>query len=191
MLNITDTARDALLTNALNSASRQIDQMCGRRFYLDTETSQRIYSPLKREHWYVDGGGIMLDDIGSVTGLIFEEGYQGYTGAPTGTWTDISNDFVLMPDNALAIGQPITAARRAIGVIQDPYILLRVTALWGWPYVPDDIIQAAYIQAARLYRRKDSPEGILGSSEWGAARVSRVDPDVQALTDPYRRGGFA
>lgn len=191
MLNIADTARDTLLTNALTSASRQIDRLCGRRFYADGSTSQRIYSPMRREHWYVDGGGLMVDDISTATGLIIEEGYQGYTGSPVGTWTDMSNDFVLMPDNAFALGFPVTAMRRAIGIIQDPYILVRVTANWGWPAVPDEINMAAEIQAARLYRRKDSPEGVLGNAEWGGIRVSRIDPDVQALVAPYVKGGFA
>jgi hypothetical protein len=39
--------------------------------------------------------------------------------------------------------------------------------------------------AARFYRRKDSPQGVLGNAEWGFARVSRVDPDVEALISPF------
>lgn len=195
MLSITDSARDTLLTNALTSASRQIDRLCGRRFYLDASVSQRKYSPMRREHWFVDGGGIMVDDIGSTAGLIIEEGYDNYNNSLNGTWTDITKDFQLMPDNALSASDgnpwPATALRRAIGIIQDPYILLRVTARWGWPAVPDEVNLAAEIQAARLYRRKDSPEGVLGNAEWGAVRVSRIDPDVQAMLDPYRKGGFA
>lgn len=191
MLSITDTTRDALLTLNLSAASRLIDAATSRRFYADTVVSQRLYTPERREAWYVSGGSIIVDDISSTTGLIIEEGYNGYTGVPTGTYTDISNDFVLQPDNALALGRPITALRRAIGVIMDPYILLRVTALWGWPAVPDEINMAALIQAARLYRRKDSPEGVLGNSEWGSMRVSRVDPDVAALIAPYVTSGFA
>jgi hypothetical protein len=62
---------------------------------------------------------------------------------------------------------------------------VRVTARWGWPSVPDGVAQAAALLAARLYRRKDSPEGVLGSSEWGAVRVARFDPDVEGLIAPY------
>ena len=191
LLSITDTNRDALLTMALTSASRQIEKLTSRRFYLDQVVSDRYYTPDRREAWYVSGGSIQVDDIGSTTGLVVAEGYTPWNGVGATTFTPVTNDITLMPDNALAIGRPITALRRAIGTIVDPYIQLRVTALWGWPQVPDEVVQATYIQAMRLYRRKDSPEGVLGNSEWGALRVSRVDPDVQALLDPFRVAGFA
>lgn len=191
MLGISDTARDTLITNALTSASRAIDRRTGRRFYADGVTSQRIYRPERREAWYVSGGMVIVDDISTTTGLIIEEGYQGYTGSPVGTFTDISNDFVLSPENALALGFPITGLQRAIGVIQDPYILLRVTANWGWPAVPDEINLAAELLAERLYRRKDSPEGFVGTSEWGARNVVRIDPDVEMMIGPYMRAGWA
>lgn len=191
MLSINDTARDNLLTLTLTSASRQIDRMCSRRFYLDAAETSRLYTPDRREAWYVSGGSIQVDDFGSTTNLKIEEGFTSWNGIGATSFTDITNDYTLMPDNALALGFPITAVRRAIGTIVDPYIQLRVTAQWGWPYVPDDIIQATYIQAARLYRRKDSPEGVLGNSEWGTVRVARIDPDVDALIGPYRKAGFA
>lgn len=190
LFGITDTLRDPLLQMALSSASRQIDRLTGRRFYLDQLTSMRVYTPDRREAWYVSGGAILIDDLGAVPVKI-EEGFASFTGVGSNMWTDITNDYVLSPDNALAQGWPITAVRRPIGTIVDPYIQVRVTGLWGWPYVPDDITQATYIQAARLYRRKDSPEGVLGNAEWGTIRVSRVDPDVQALIGPYIRAGFA
>lgn len=191
MLGISDTNRDSLLTLSLSSASRQIDRYTSRRFYQDSVVSQRTYTPERRQAWYVSGGEILVDDISTAAGLIIEEGYQGYTGSPLGTWTNISNDYILQPDNAIAQGWPITGLRRAIGTIEDPYILLRVTAQWGWPYVPDDITYAALLQAERLFRRKDVPEGVSGPSDWGSRSMTRVDPDVQALCDPYAKSGMA
>ncbi|MDX2921298.1 hypothetical protein PV370_25695, partial [Streptomyces sp. NE06-03C] len=67
---------------------------------------------------------------------------------------------------------------------------VQVTARWGWPAVPDEIVQATLIQAARLYKRKDSPEGVTGSAEWGVVRLSRRDPDVWALIEHYVLPGF-
>jgi hypothetical protein len=67
---------------------------------------------------------------------------------------------------------------------------VRVTAKFGWPTVPDDIVQACLIQASRLFKRADSPEGVMGSSEWGVVRLSRRDPDVWALIEPYTLPGF-
>lgn len=190
-LSPTDTTRDALLNNALASASRLIDRRCGRRFFADLTTTQRIYRPERTEAWYVSGGLMRVDDISTATGLIIEEGYQGYTNTPAGNWTDISNDFILQPDNAFAQGFPVTGLQRAIGVIQDPYILLRVTAYWGWPEVPAEINLATELLTERLFRRKDSPEGFVGTSEWGARNVVRIDPDVEMLIGPYQKPGWA
>lgn len=191
MLSISDTARDALLTMALTSASRQIDRMCSRRFYLDTVVSTRTFTPVRRESWYISGGAIQVDDIGSTTGLIVAEGWQNWNASNNPTWTPTSADLTLLPDNALALGLPITALQRTIGTIVDPYVQVQVTALWGWPAVPDEINLATLLQAARLYRRKDSPEGILGNTDFGTMRVAGMDRDVQALCDPYRKAGFA
>jgi hypothetical protein len=45
------------------------------------------------------------------------------------------------------------------------------------------------IKAARLFKRKNSPEGVLGGfQDFGAVRVTnREDPDVMMLLNPYRR----
>lgn len=192
MLAVTgDTTRDALLTLNLTAASRQIERACSRRFYADSVVSDRFYTPDRRQAWYLAGGSVIVDDISSTSGLLVAEGYAGFTGNPAPSWTDVTNDCALVPDNALALGWPITQLRRSIGFLVDPYIQVRVTAKWGWPAVPDEITMATLIQAARLFRRKDSPEGVLGNSEWGALRVSRVDPDVAALIAPYVNSGMA
>jgi hypothetical protein len=47
--------------------------------------------------------------------------------------------------------------------------------------VDDDIILGAAMLAARLYSRKGSPDGLAGYSEFGAARISRSDPDIERL----------
>lgn len=43
---------------------------------------------------------------------------------------------------------------------------------------------AVTMQVARLWRRRDTPEGIIAFDELGAVRVSRMDPDVQELLRP-------
>jgi hypothetical protein len=43
------------------------------------------------------------------------------------------------------------------------------------------------IQAARIFKRNDSPLGVAGFGDMGVLRVGRsLDPDVQQLVDPYR-----
>jgi hypothetical protein len=63
---------------------------------------------------------------------------------------------------------------------------VKVTAQWGFAEVPDDVEEACRIKAAKLYRRKDSPEGVAGSGEFGVVRISKFeDPDVVMLLNDF------
>jgi hypothetical protein len=177
-----DTSRDTLLTRALASASRSIDKTTGRRFWLDAAPVPRVFNPRGRIVHEVDGDLFLVDDIGSTDGLVVEAG----SGT---TWGTVSG-YETHPDNALADGKPITGLLRVLGTWGTSAGRLRVTARFGWPTVPDDIHEAALIQASRLFKRKDSPEGIIGSAEWGVRNLSRRDPDVWALIEPYILPGF-
>jgi hypothetical protein len=67
---------------------------------------------------------------------------------------------------------------------------IQVTARWGWAAIPPAVEDACMIQAAHLFRRKDTPDGIAGGfgNEFGVVRVSRfIDPDVEMLLAPYRK----
>lgn len=189
-LSITDTDRDALLLSALTAASRQIDQYTGRRFYADEVVSARTFTLTGRVATDADGQLLLLDDIADTTGLIVETGAAG-----SATWTAMtSGQYEVTPDNAVSLGLPITGLRSFSGNGWVTGLFrprARITARWGWPAVPDVVAQACLIQAARLYKRKDSPEGVAGSAEWGVVRVSRVDPDVQALLANVVLPGFA
>lgn len=180
-----DSSRDALLNQALATASRGIDRACGRRFYLDAAPVQRVYNPRSRVAREADGEVLLVDDIGSATGLVVETGSGSSWAAVAGYET--------APDNALADSRPITGLLRPNGIWTwqvTSTTRVRVTARFGWPTVPDEIVQATLIQATRLYRRKDSPEGVTGSAEWGVVRLSRRDPDVWNLIEPFILPGF-
>lgn len=174
-----DDTRDALLDRALAAASRGIDTATGRRFWLDDEPTARVYRTAGRTLWGDLGQILNVDDIGIATGLAIA------TGTP-GAWSTVA-DVETTPDNALARGRPITGLLVSGGWGAQR---VQVTAQWGWPAVPDEIAQATVIQAARLYRRKDSPEGVTGSAEWGVVRLSRRDPDVWALIEHFILPGF-
>lgn len=173
VLRITDTNDDTDLGDKITAASRRVDKDTGRRFWLDDDVSAREYRPRHPEL-------LTVDDFATATGLIVEVG-RGTS------WTTIdANAYDLLPANAEADG-------RAIETIQMVYGCwplwggqrVRVTAKWGWPAIPDDITAATLLLAARLYRRKDSPEGVAGFGDNGAVRVSRYDPDYDALIGPY------
>lgn len=57
--------------------------------------------------------------------------------------------------------------------------------------VPDNLREATKMLASRLFRRRLSPEGVAGFGDFGAVRVTRVDPDIEALITPNRSWGIA
>lgn len=181
----TDDTRNSLLNESREEASRRIDDWCGRRFYLDASVSARIYNPRRRQAYYSDGGTLLVDDIGAVAGLIVEE------GSSIGAYTVITTQIECYPENALARGVAITSLLRPVGYIGGPYDRVRVTAKWGWPAIPSPVVSATRILAAQLFKRKDSTEGVLGSSEFGTIRISsRMDPDAAGMLGPYVVPGF-
>ena len=176
-----DTADDESLQQAVDAANRAIDSRCGRTFGLDTDPTVRVFRPRGRVVSDPDGERLLVDDIGDPGGLAVEVG--------DGTAWSAVGDYETLPDNALARGEPVTGLLRPCGTWACQRV--RVTTRWGWPAVPDEIRQAALLLASRLWLRRDSPEGVAGSSEWGVVRVSRMDPDVEALISPYVLPGFA
>ncbi len=178
-----DTSRDALLTSALGAASRGIERTTGRRFWLDEEPTVRTYNPRRRLVQEEDGQLFLTDDIGDDEGLVVETGGNGSAFYSV-------TDFETWPDNALADGEPITGLLRPINIWAVPITRIRITARFGWPAVPDEVTEAALIQATRLFKRKDSPEGIIGNAEWGVVRLSRRDPDVWNLIEQFVLPGF-
>jgi hypothetical protein len=178
-LKITDADRDDVLIQKLTAAARGIDAYCGslHGFSLDATATARVYRPVGRTVCERDGERLIVDEIGSLTGLVVEIGTAGGS-----IWTPVT-DYETAPDNAIADGRPITSLRRLLLSWSngDRRARVRVTARWGWPSVPDVVAEACLLQASRLYKRKDSPEGVFGTDQWGGIRVPRVDPDVQAL----------
>jgi hypothetical protein len=173
-LRITDTTDDDELIKKLLTASRRIDRDTGRRFWCDAAPSARIYD-IQHER------KIIVDDMSTTTGVTVEIGIN-----PSFTLMD-STVYRFTPENAIA--------RRRV-----PFIIeanswfrwlfgrqIRVTAVWGWPQVPDEITEACLLLAQRLFRRKDSPEGVMGFNDLGVVRLGRYDPDYDALVAPYER----
>ncbi|HEX5995356.1 MAG TPA: hypothetical protein VFY84_09475 [Jiangellales bacterium] len=169
-----DTSADDLLAQALEAGARSIEQYCdGRVFYLADTATARTF-PTRRRLCLAEGYRLPTDDIGHAT--ITAEVGDGTT------WTELT-DIETYPHNALARDVAITAL-----ISQTDWAshrLARITARWGWPSQPSAVGQANLLQSSRLYRRKDSPEGVAGSSEWGLVRVPNLDPDVKALLAPY------
>jgi hypothetical protein len=180
---ITDNVDDGLLELAVESASRLIDSYTQRYFY-SAGTATRLFAPL-------DSYVAEVDDLISLSVLQTSDGDNFGT-----TWA--AKDYQLEPLNGVVDGitnHPTTRIRAVddfLYNVLDGEATVRITGVWGWSAVPIAIKQATVIQAARIFKRNDSPLGIAGFGEMGAVRVGvQLDPDVKHLVDPYRKVRFA
>lgn len=185
----TASASAAQMQAAINAASRSIDEYCDRRFWLDPVAVARTYIP--------DGlYEVTVDDIGNTTDLAIAVDNDG-DGVFEIVWS--AGDYQLLPYNAPTASpepEPWNCIR-AVGSHTFPLIYagsylrrvdrVQVTARWGWPAVPDNVSQACLIKAARLFHRKNSPQGVIAFDEFGAVRLGRgEDSDVMQLLAAYR-----
>lgn len=184
-LKIDDSMEDTLLENIVEAASRSIDRIANRRFYLDSSATARQYRP-------ADLLRVFTDDFGSTSGLVVKTDPND-AGVYATTLT-LNTDYIVEPVNAAAKGRPwnyitiVSGESYSLPVNYRPQV--EVTARWGWPSVPDDINQATLILSADLYKRKDSIGGVLGLSELGAIRMSPLGRDITAMVRAYKREFF-
>jgi hypothetical protein len=180
---ITDSVDDTMLELAVESASRMVDSYTQRYFY-NAGTATRLFAP---QDSYV----AEIDDLITLTTLQTSDGDDFGT-----TWA--AKDYQLEPLNGSVdglTGHPSTRIRAVddyLFDVLDGEATVRVVGVWGWSAVPTAVKQATVIQAARIFKRNDSPLGIAGFGEMGAIRVGvQLDPDVKHLIDVYRKVRFA
>jgi len=187
-LSISDSSDDSILETMVESASRSIDRIANRRFYLDTNATSRQYRAYNDVFAYVD-------DIGTTSSLVVAMDEDG-DGTFETTLT-LNTDFILDPLTAPSLGRPYTQLTMVNTTYTWPIFPglfsnglrpgVQVTARWGWPSVPDDIEMACQILTADLYKRKDSPGGVLGLGDLGAIRMSPLGRDVTAMVRAYKK----
>jgi len=191
-LSITDSVDDTLLEDMIESASRSIDRIANRRFFQDA-------APVARQYRVSSSEILFTDDIATTTGLIVQT--DDDSDGVFETTLTISTDFVMDPLTAAAMGRPFTQITIVSNDKTFPIFPglfsnglrpgVQVTATFGWPAVPDDISQACLILTADLYKRKDSPGGILGLGDLGAIRMSPLGRDVTQIVRAYRKETLA
>jgi hypothetical protein len=182
---ITDNVDDALLELSVEAASRQIDRACDRIFY-NAGTATRVFLP-------TDPYLTEIDDLRTLTSIKTSTSADGNFDV---TWS--ATDYELQPLNGINGGQywPFTDIK-AIGDYLFPVwttnttnsneATVQVTGVWGWASIPIDIKQATILLAMRQFKRYDSPLGVAGFGDIGAIRVGRIDPDVDALIQPFKK----
>jgi hypothetical protein len=177
-LSIADSVDDALLELCITSASRAIDNMTERTFFQTEET--RVFVP-------DDSFFCPIDDLYTLTTLKTADDADQEFDITWGV-----KDKQLEPLNGTINGTewPYTGIR-AVGDYLFPTVgseaTVQVTGVFGWPSVPTAIEQATILQAARYFKRSDSPMGVAGFDAMGVVRLSNVDPDIYTLLEPYKK----
>lgn len=188
---ITDATDDAHLERAVEAASRRVESYCNReRFWVDAVVTTR-------EFFATDGRSTKVPvGISTTTELVVKTD-ENADGTFERTLT-INTDFLLRPADA-ARRVPVWPFNEIW--LADNYLFptpsngrpgVQVTAKFGWPAVPDDVEEACVILAHRLWKRKETSTGVIGFDGFGATvRLSRTDPDVVELLEPYVVHGLA
>ena len=176
----TGTAHDTNTDRAIETASRSIDQFCVRRFYQDSTVQTRYYSPVDFRH-------LEVDDISVATGLLVTEDISLDDTFET-SWTvddyTSANGFRLMPENT---GPPFNRLEALNSSWPRLRRSIKVIAKFGFATVPTEVEQACLLFAVRLYKRKDTPFGILSSPQGPSARLPQMDPDIANTIGHFRR----
>jgi hypothetical protein len=184
-MRITDSVDDAVIAQAITTASRAIDKAANRQFGQTAAVEARYFTPRydrRRGRTVID-----VDDLMTTTGLLVAADL-----ADDATYGDLVDELALEPVNAAAKGRPwtrlivhptssVTPPLRASSI--------EVTATWGWTAVPGPIAHACALQASRLVNRRDSPYGIAGSPDTGSELrlLAKLDPDVAITVGVYAR----
>lgn len=183
---------DARLSDAVDTASREIEKICNRQFNKATSATQRVYRPMAYQTCRVD-------DFWTTSGLIVETDMTG-DGIFEVTWA--ANEYELYPLNGITDGQPGWPYNKMRATLGKYFPInkygpgtqgwaignratVRVTAQWGWSAVPSPIHQACLIMAAETYELKSAPLGVAGFGDFGVVRV-RTNPMALSKLQRYK-----
>ena len=175
------TGHDDDTDRAIETASRWIDRETGRRFYEDSTVQTRYYTPTDWRH-------LEVDDISTDTGLLVTTDSQLDNTFET-SWTvdDYSGSFGfrLQPENEGAPWNRLEALSGSWPLLRRA---VKIVAKFGYAAVPTEVEHACLMLAVRLYKRKDSPFGVLEFPAAAAVtQLPRMDPDVANTIGHLRR----
>lgn len=177
-LRIGDTADDVFVALWITTASRNVDDFCGRQFGQVASVETRTY-----------GNGVWDSRIGCyVTEIDDLMSTDDFTVIDRDA--NVVTDYTLEPENALQKGKPY---ERILTSARGP---LTLDGLWGWDPAasgPTVAKTGLLLQAARLAKRRESPFGISGSpQEQGEIRLlAQLDADFRTSLKPFQRSWWA
>jgi hypothetical protein len=186
-LGITNASSDARIEAAINSASRQIDDYTGRRFWQDSTVQIREFYADDYRELVSDAGQVL--DISTTTGLIVK--IDTNDDGTFGTTLTVGTHFVLLPTNAVDDSEPYTGIRMVDSVYNFPRYTsgrpgVQITAKFGWAAVPDPVAQACLVQSVLLFKATDAAMGGLSFGDGSFMRVrGGLNPIAASLVERY------
>jgi hypothetical protein len=177
-----DTKDDGAIESAIEAVSREIDSICGQRFFT-TASNETRYFTAERRHWLrlperiISVNTLKTDDDADRT-------YEN-------TWQN--TDYDLMPYNATLDSEPYRWIETSpdgdysfpVGIRKG----VEISGKFGWSTVPKPVVEACLLGAHRLMKRMVSPLGVSASAAMGEMAVQvpklRADPDFMDLLKPY------
>jgi hypothetical protein len=174
-----DTVDDSTLQLALDAASEAIIVHCGRTFGTAATDTSRVFAAGKSDV-------VEVDDLSSITAVYFSDDGS--------TW-NITTDYQAEPLNGISdgIAFPTTRLRTTNAFtwpVRGGLQTVKVTGKFAFGSIPTSVKQAEIMQAIRWFKRPDAPFGVT-FGEMGGLRVSRVDPDIASMLEPYTRPRMA
>lgn len=180
------TADDTRLEMAVEAASRYIDKLTGRRFYVTTTDETRYYTASDEDRLSGRDG---LDDIVSITTLKTDDDEDRTYST---TWA--ATDYDLLPYNASLDGGAYTRIETTPdGDYDFPTCAkgVQIVGKFGRSTAPTVVKQATLILASYLFKQKDTPLGVQGSSETGTVYVDpRVALLIRQMLDGERKSAI-
>lgn len=177
-----DTKDDAAIEATIEAISREIDNICGQRFFTTTANETRYYTAERRHflrlpHRIVSVNTLKTDEDGDRTYEI--------------TWQ--TTDYDLMPYNASLDGEPYFWIETTpngdysfpVGIAKG----VEISGKFGWNSAPKPVVEACLLGAHRLMKRLQTPLGVSAAAAMGELSVQvpklRADPDFMNLVQPY------
>lgn len=163
---------EARAESIIESASREIDAHCGRRFYVDDTATARTF--------LADSPDLLvIDDCAELTALSID-----------GVSVSISN-YDRLPLNGIEAGVEGWPAT-ALGRLDNGTVFFdrcTVTGRWGWLAVPPAVKTACLMLSAETFKAQEAPFGVAGVGAMGeAVRVSRyMNPLIAMKLRPFKR----
>lgn len=187
-LGISSSDNDSMLTDALNTASREIELHTGRIFTQTSSGTARVFAAVD---WYLLEFGD-YNDLYAISGLATDCDGDGVFET---SW--VAADYELLPVNASAYpeARPYESVH-ALGTKTFPVAtsgaavrkhLVQVTGTWGWLAVPAAVKESCLLLAAEGFSAKDSPFGVAGVADYGVVRI-QGNALVKRKLQPYIRG---